>query len=926
VRIGIASGSVVVGDTGAGDASVPKFAVGETPNLAARVQSLAGSDEIVIAASTRRLIGAAFDLSDLGPHTLKGFAVPVQAWRIAGVAATEGRFEAAHGGHFTPLVGRESELALVLERWQRAKEGEGQIVLLSGEAGIGKSRVTQVLRERISGQRHVELRYQCSPYHTNSALYPVIDQFKRAARFDAIDDTRTKLSKMEALLHQALSDVSAVAPLFAALLSIATDGRYPPLDLAPQAQKDATLKALAGQVLALAAKQPVLMIFEDAHWIDPTTQEALDLLLPAVADRSVMVVVTYRPEYEPPWSRLAHATALPLIRLSRKQAMLLTEAVGGGKPLPKIVLDQIVAKTDGVPLFVEELTKTVLESGLVAESDDAYRLTAPLPDLAIPSTLQDSLMARLDRVAVTREVAQIAACIGRQFSRDLVAAVSALEATAVDEALRQLVDGELAFRSGASPGDSYVFKHALVQDAAYNSLLKAKRQAIHRRIAEALQSQVSATVEPAPETLAHHYMEAAVFDKAARYCRLAAESAAARFANTEAIAHARKGLAALTRVPPSTERVDSELALRMSLVASLGLGDRYDEALAELDAAQTLAAEHKRVLDLARIHHARGNILFPQGQAERCFTEHLTALEFAKQAQSAEDEARALGGICDAHYMGRRMQQAYDYADRCVTLCRARGLEGIEIAYLPMRAVTHWYCLRLAPALEDCGSTISMAARVGQARSDIVARCTSTAVLLEQHEFDHAEEHARRGLELVDRIGARRFAPVFYNFFAQVRLDCKDRAGATERIEAGLAASRETGVAYMGPCILGTLALVTTDPARRREALQEGQALLERGCASHNYFWFYRYAIESSLAEGDWDATDTYTRALAGYFCAEPMPWAEFIVAAGRALLEFGRRGPDGPVIAQLRGLRDEAARLGIKRELARLDAALQRA
>ncbi|HTS55005.1 MAG TPA: adenylate/guanylate cyclase domain-containing protein, partial [Burkholderiales bacterium] len=688
VRIGIASGSVVVGDTGAGDASVPKFAVGETPNLAARVQSLAVPDEIVIAASTRRLIGAVFDLSDLGPHTLKGFAAPVQTWRISGIAATEGRFEAAHGGHFAPFVGRESELALVLERWEQAREGEGQIVLLSGEAGIGKSRVTQVLRERISGQRHVELRYQCSPYHTNSALYPAIDQLKRAARFDATDDTRTKIDKLEALLRNTISDVSAVAPLFAALLSIDADGRYPSLEMTPQVQKDATLKALAGQVLAVAATQPVLMIFEDAHWIDPTTQEALDLLLPAIADRPVMAVITYRPEYQPPWSSLAHATALPLIRLSRKQAVLLAERVSGGKSLPKVVLDHIVVKTDGVPLFVEELTKTVLESGLIAESDGAYHLTGPLPDLAIPSTLQDSLMARLDRVASTREVAQIGACIGRQFSRDLLAAVSPLDGSTLDDALRQLVNGELVFRTGTAPSASYVFKHALVQDAAYNSLLKTRRQAIHGHIAETLQCQFTATVESAPETLAHHYMEAAVFDKAARYCRLAAEGAAARFANPEAIAHARKGLAALTHVPPSVERVDSELALRMSLVASLGLGDRYDEALSELEAAQALAAEHKRVLDLARIHHARGNIYFPQGEGARCFAEHQAALQFARQAQSAEDEARALGGICDAHYMGRRMQQAYDYADRCVTLCRARGLEGIEIAYLPMRAVT----------------------------------------------------------------------------------------------------------------------------------------------------------------------------------------------------------------------------------------------
>jgi class 3 adenylate cyclase/tetratricopeptide (TPR) repeat protein len=923
VRIGIASGSVVVGETGAGDASVPKLAVGETPNLAARMEGLADADEIVIAASTRRLIGSAFELSDLGAHALKGFAEPVHAWRVTRVAATDGRFEAVRGARFTPFVGRESELALLRERWEQARGREGQVVLVSGEPGIGKSRVTQILRERLAEDLHTQLRYQCSPYHTSSALHPVIEQFQRVAGFDASDLAQTRLDKMEAQLRRSGDDISGVAPLFAALLSIDASGRYPPSNLTPQAQKDATLKALVGQVLALTAKQPVLVVFEDAHWIDPTTQAFLDLLLPAIANERVLAVITHRPEYQPPWLRLAHVTALVLDRLPRRQALLMTENVSGGVQLPKEVLDQIIVKTDGVPLFVEELTKTVLESGVVTQADGVYRLVTPLPDLSIPSTLQDSLMARLDRAAPMREVAQIGACIGRQFSRELLAAISPLNAGALDDALRQLVNAELVFRTGTGLRSSYTFKHALVQDAAYNSLLKTARQAIHARVAESLLAGFADVNEVAPERLAHHYTEAAAFEKAAEYWRLAAERASARFANAEATVYARKGLTALSSVPRTAAQVDLELALRMSLVASLRISDRHDEALEELQRAEALATQHERVLALSHIHHSRGNIFFPLGQVERCFAEHEAALRFARLAHSTVDEARALGGICDAHYMGGRLRQAHDYVDRCVTLCRDHGLEAIEIAYLPMRAAVHMYCLRFDQALDDCSSVIDLAQKVGQVRAEIVARTTSCWVLLEQRELALAEEHARRALATADRIGARRLVPHYREVLARLRLHAGDRAGAVELLESGWDICRETGVSQLGPLVLGGLALATTDPGRRREALREGQAILERGCVSHNYFWFYRYAIDVSLAERDWDAADAYAGALERYFDAEPVPWSDFVIARGKALAEFGRRGAEHGIVTRLRQLRDDAARLGLRTDATHLGAAL---
>ena len=571
VRIGIATGPVVVGEqAGVGDQS--KLAIGSTPNLAARLQGLAAPDQIVIASSTRRLVGSAFEFTDLGEHELKGISEPVRAWRVLGEGRTEGRFEAVHGhAGFTPLVGREEELALMLRRWESAKAGEGQLVLLSGEPGIGKSRITRALSEAIKEEPHGRLRYQCSPFHTQSALYPVIEQFERAAGLSKEDSADDKLDKIEALLHLALGEekIGAIAPLFAALLSLPV-GRYPALNYSPQKHKELTLEALVNQVAGLAKRQPILMVFEDVHWVDPTTQEVLDLLVPRIAQLPVLLLIAYRPEYVPRWSGEAHVTALSLNRLNRRLGAELVDWVTGGKTLPAEVLEQIVAKTDGVPLFVEELTKAVLESGLVRLGENGYELIGPLTSLAIPSTLQDSLMARLDRLPDVREVAQIGACIGREFLHDLLSVVSPLPEDTLQAALAQLASAELIFRRGTPPDALYTFKHALVQDVAYASLLKSRRQVLHRVIAEALETRFPERVSLAPELAAHHFSAAGLHDKAVGYWLEAGRRAIDRFANAEAIGHLRTGLQGLQSLPEGIERDRKELLLQANLGTALG--------------------------------------------------------------------------------------------------------------------------------------------------------------------------------------------------------------------------------------------------------------------------------------------------------------------------------------------------------------------
>jgi tetratricopeptide (TPR) repeat protein len=593
VRVGIATGLVVVGDLIGEGASQESAVVGETPNLAARLQALASLNTVVIPSATHELAAGSFEYDDLGTHALKGISEPVHAWRVIAPSTAESRFEASHRTGLTPLVGRAHEIGLLLERWQQAKEGDGELVLLSGEAGIGKSRITETLRERTATDNPVRLSYQCSPYHTNSALHPVIAQLERAAQFDSEDTRDAKLDKLESLLAQGASDVEAVAPLVAALMSIPSEGRYAPLEMTPERQKEQTLEALVSQIEGLSRIRPVLLIFEDVHWADPTSIELLGLIVGRTESLPALAVITHRPDFSPPWTGHSHVTSLTLNRFSRSLATTMIDRVTGSKPLPDEVRDQIIEKTDGVPLFVEELTKTVVESGLLEDRGSHYALVGPLPALAIPSTLHDSLMARLDRLAPVREVAQAAAVIGREFSHGLLAAVSPLTQNALRHALDQLVDAALIFRLGTPPRVRYVFKHALVRDAAYASLLKSKRRELHGRIAQALESGLPEIVDSEPELLAHHYTEAGFAEPALAHWLRAGKAAVEHGAYPEAVAHLRRGLTLLETLAADEARARMEIEFRVALgVPLIGMEGARSPAVAEnYQRARTLCEE-----------------------------------------------------------------------------------------------------------------------------------------------------------------------------------------------------------------------------------------------------------------------------------------------------------------------------------------------
>jgi class 3 adenylate cyclase/predicted ATPase len=566
VHIGVATGAVVVGAVSRMDDAETQLAVGETPNLAARLQGLAGPDEVVIAPSTRRLIGAAFELSDMGIHSLKGIAQPVQAWRADAMHRPQGRFEAAHEGvPLTPLVGRQKELALLLRRWQQARDGEGQVVLVGGEPGIGKSRLLSVLRQKLAGERAATMSFQCSPYHTNSAFYPSIDFLERAMNFARDEDAESKLNKLEALMVEHYDRPKEDVRFIAAILSIPVEQRYGATQMAPSRFKDETLRALVDLVEGETRKQPCVVLFEDAHWADPTSLEVLDLLIARARNIPLLLVLTHRPEFQNRWAQHNHVSVINLLKLTKAQTGTMVSRIAKDKALPGNLLEQIVGKTDGIPLFVEELTKVMLESKQIEEKEDRYEYMGDMSSITIPVTLRDSLMARLDRDRAIREVAQMGSVIGREFSYELLEAIALKPRADLDHALGRLTDSGLAFRRGTPPDATYVFKHALVQDTAYDSLLKSRRQELHAMIAKAIEEKLPQVKETNPEILAHHLTEAGQIEAALPHWKKAGELTIQRLAFAEAMSHLRKGIELIPRVPPGRPRDAYELDLRSLL-------------------------------------------------------------------------------------------------------------------------------------------------------------------------------------------------------------------------------------------------------------------------------------------------------------------------------------------------------------------------
>jgi class 3 adenylate cyclase/tetratricopeptide (TPR) repeat protein len=675
-RIGIATGLVIVGDLiGSGEAQ-ERGVVGETPNLAARLQEMAPANAVLVAENTRRLVGDLFNYRDLGAVTVKGLAEPVPGWQVLSESTIENRFEALRSTSLTPLIGRDEEVGLLLRRWAWAKDGEGQIVLISGEAGIGKSRIAAVLQGRIEPERPIRLRYFCSPHRRDSALFPIIARLERAAEFSRGDAAATKLDKLAALLSRSGDSTPETMAVFADLLGLPTEGRYPPAPTDPRQRRELTLAALVRQLEGLARHRPVLFVFEDAHWIDSTSLELLERVAERVRRLPVLMIVTYRPEFEPPWTGGAQVTSLTLSRLGRRESTTLIDRVAGGKALPAEILKSVVERTDGIPLFIEELTKTVLEGGLLKEEDGRYILAGPLTPLAIPSSLLDSLMARLDRLAPVKEVAQIGAAIGREFSYEVLEAVARRPDDQLRAALDQLVGAGLVFRRGTPPEENFIFKHAFVQDAAYGTLLRGRRQELHAAIAKVLEERAAAapweTESLAGERaalLAHHWFRAEDWEKALRFTLEAAERAGKLYARPEAISHYWQALDLLERLPADVERnrVHADVILSLIFLPG-GMQDETARArmLRHIDRALEDATLDGNLAVAARLQATKGS--FWDDEA-------LLVDALARAEVSGDAATQAFAEFRYVQYLGvhGQFEKSLGHVARAIDLLGARG-------------------------------------------------------------------------------------------------------------------------------------------------------------------------------------------------------------------------------------------------------------
>jgi predicted ATPase len=642
LRVGIHTGLVVVGEMG-GQGRQEQLALGEVPNVCSRIQGLAAPNTIALSAATYRLVQGYFECQALGEHTLRGVAEPVTLYRVLSESGATSRLDVAQPRGLTPLVGRESEVTLLLERWAQAKSGQGQVVLLTGDAGIGKSRLVQMLKEHVAKEPHTCWECRSLSYFENTALFPLTDLFHRLLRFQVEDTPDAKFGKLEQMLSQYRLPLEESVQLFAPLLSVPMrENHYPPLTLSPQRQRQKTLETIVAILLELAEHQPVLIIVEDLHWTDPSTLELLNLVIDQTPTASVLVLLTCRPHFQPAWHHRSYLTEITVSRLSHTQVEQIVTGMTDGKTFPAEVLQQIIAKTDGVPLFVEEITKSLLESGQLRAVDGHYELTGWFSTFAIPATLHDSLMARLDRLVSAKGIAQLAAVIGRQFAYNLFQAVSQLDEVTLQRELGKLVEAELVYQRGIPPQSTYVFKHALIQDAAYESLLKSTRQQYHQRIAQVLEGQFPETAEAEPELLAHHCTEAGLLAQAVGYWHKAGQRAIERSSHAEAMSHLTKRLELLQTLPETPERtrreVDMLLALGASLIATKGwaapeVGETYMYA-------QQLCQHLEDPYQLFPVLHGLWSHYLDGAELR---TAHVLGKQLLALAQHVQDSAMLLG-------------------------------------------------------------------------------------------------------------------------------------------------------------------------------------------------------------------------------------------------------------------------------------------
>jgi predicted ATPase len=841
VRIGIHTGPVVVGEMGGGDRH-ERLALGETPNIAARLEGLATPATVVISDITLRLVEGYFTYEALGAHTLKGVAKPMPVYRIVSESGARSRLEAAMVRGLTPLVGREQEAGLLLERWGKVQEGRGQVVVLSGEAGIGKSRLLQVLQEHVAGTPHIRLACYSAPYYHQSALYPLIDLLERELSAPPQNASQGKLEALEQLVGQYRLVPEEAVPLLANMLSIALpDGRYPSLQFSPQQQRQKTLEVLLSLVLAQAEQQPVLFLLEDLHWTDPSTLEWLDLLIEQCPTVSILTLLTCRPEFQAPWGARSYLTPLTLQRFTRAQIETMVQRITGGKTLSAEVMQHLAEKSDGVPLYVEEMTKAILESGVLCETNGHYALTGPLTSLTIPTTLQDSLMARLDRLGPAKGIAQLGATIGRLFSYALLQVVSPLDDTTLQVALARLVNAELVYQRSMPPYATYMFKHALIQDMAYQSLLKSTRQQVHQQIAQVLEGRFPALVATQPELVAQHYTAAGCAEPAVVYWQRAGQQASNRSAHVEAVSHFTTGIELLKTLPETPEHTQQCLTLHIALGAALQITKGYAAPEVEQAFTQARALCHQvgETPQLAPVLFGLWGFytMRPQLHTARELGDTLLRL-----AQHAPDPALSvaahyalgltwlwLGALSAARRHLKEAIARYTPDQRRALVFRTVREPGVTCR--AQAAVPLWLLGYPDQALARLHDALALAHELAHPYSLAQARLMTASVAQLRRDVSAAHEHAEAAVALSTEQGFPFWAALGTSLRGwALTMQGQGEAGQAQ-VRQGFTAYRATGAALNVPYLYTMLAEVSAHLSHTADSLQalaEAQTLVEQ--------------------------------------------------------------------------------------------------
>jgi class 3 adenylate cyclase/tetratricopeptide (TPR) repeat protein len=875
-RVGIATGLVVVGDLTELGEGPESGIIGETPNLAAHLQGIAEPNSVVIAEATRRLLGNLFALKDLGAIDLKDVAEPVRAWVALRASTVESRFEALHPSGLTALVGREEETKLLLRRWSRAKSGNGQVVLISGDPGIGKSRLTAAILENLVPEPHTRLRYFCSPQHTDSAFYPIIVQMERAAGFLYNDTPQQKLDKLDALLAQTSTSIRDAA-LFCEMLSLPNDGRYPALELTPRQRRPKTMETLTAQIEALSQQKPVMMILEDAQWADPTSLAAFGRVVDRIRRLRVLLLVTFRSEFDVPWAARPYVTALIANRLAEHEAGAMIDCIAGNKLLSASVRQDIIERTDGIPLFVEEMTKAVLE----AETETAAERTVaavPSPALAVPASLHASLMARLDRLGgPTKELAQVAAAIGREFSHPLLASVVRQPEAALKSALNRLVVAGLLFRR-EPPHATYLFKHALVQDAAYGTLLRETRRELHGRIAKALEDHFPGTVETQPELIAHHFAQAELGEKAVRYWLKAGATAVSRSANLEAISHLHNGLQRLNTMPfdDKQPRLELELQLTLGQASIAARGYTAGETTAAFARAEELV---EKIGDAGQRYSALYGIFVGRLIGGHIEAASETIGRLCQLAASDEDDAY----LCLAHrlhgsllFFRGDLPIAREYLQKAIALYGPVQQQKLAFHFGPdtgsaaqiFLAMTEWLRGRPESALRTAQSAIANARRLENTLTLGQVQALAAQLHYMAQDYEGMLELSREGSDNCDRAGILYFGAICRSYQIWSQAWRSDPADYIEEFRHGLANYEEMRCGLQLGLFHSMLAQLLLAAGHPAEAAKEAETALAKVTADGERWWapeIHRTLGDALLAlpNHEADAESSYVRAIA---------------------------------------------------------------